>query len=272
MGIMINLFAAITFSISSLSTTSNALELEVTKNEINDAIESIASFDFSNNSNDDIEDNLKIGLVDYYDEHDYYVSKPLLNDLKDYLKNNDFNFVDGSILSMQSLPRLDLQFKNFEGHGNIVSDLEDSLPVYSYDSTEAKVSYQSILDGRPFIGINISKDACVAIYNTFSTIIETYDFFGDLLLIIKGTTYSAISSLIMTVLSYIKGVFVSFWAAIPSGFIGTLFKTLIVFVAAGVAAVLAAAFVYGFMQQGFYIGFICNSLFDWDFVCGVYEC
>ncbi len=39
----------------------------------------------------------------------------------------------------------------------------------------------------------------------------------------------------------------------------------------GVAAVLAAAFVYGFMKQGFYIGFICNSLFDWDFVCGVYE-
>lgn len=27
-----------------------------------------------------------------------------------------------------------------------------------------------------------------------------------------------------------------------------------------VAAVLAAAFVYGFMKQGFYTGFICNSL------------
>ncbi len=271
MSILFNIFGTTIFSISVFSANVTAKEIEVTQNEISVALNEIRSADFSNKETEDLEDDFKVNLLTFYEEHDSYVSKPLLNDLKDYLKQNDFNFMDGSILSYSSLPRMSLEFDMYEGSGVKKPSISDEFPIYSYNSNNAKVSYAPTINNQPFVGINLTKDAAIGIYNVLSSIIKNFSFFKEILSLAKNTTFLAISSFINKISSTFMNVINTILSLIPAGAIGNIIKVVLVVLISSIVIFLAVAFGFGMFQTGFYIGFKRVGFLNWDFIYGKYE-
>lgn len=261
------IISILSLTISTTSSTSSSLT--ATNSEISAAISTINSHSYSSESVDDIEDNLKNNIVNYYDNHSGYVTQIDLTLLKNYLSNNDYSYVSpASNLSLVSVStRLNLEYLSNDTFSTS-SIINSCLPSINYNSSNATLTYVPSINDKVFIGIYLSKDAAIGIYNFLANVINNYDTTMNLIDSILNLAGSSIETFVSALSPKIITYIATFLASIPTGTIGTLIKIALTIVTVSVIIFLITAFFFGMIEKGFYIGFIRNTAFDWRFICG----
>lgn len=272
---MINSFAAImgcVISIASLNAVANSKELTVTNNEINSAKSLLLNTDFDNYSVDDFEDKIKSNLIKYYDTHTEYVgSSVYYANLKSFLKEKDYAFVEMTEFRAVN-NRVNLTYA-FDGGG----DGGGSIPVSTMfekrenDDSNATALYVPTMNNRTFVGLNLSKEACVGVYNFVADIVNNFNEISELVKLAKATTLSTIVTFIETLTFKLVDKIAHLLTLIPPGPLGKAVKVVLVVVGIAAAVVLASAFAFGMFGKGYYIGFAMYGIFDWRYEFGLYE-
>ena len=110
--IKLGILATTILTISSLSSNVTSKRLEATSSEISKAYDEIVAQNYSEYDENDFEDKLKLNIISYYETHQDYASTSTINEVKNFLKDNDFSFVRyDSITQSSTTPRLVLIFQ-----------------------------------------------------------------------------------------------------------------------------------------------------------------
>lgn len=168
---------------------------------------------------------------------------------------------------------------NSGGSSNSNTQVEpQQLPIRSYNETNIASASGGKLDGITFIGIMVSRDACVSFYNTVAGFLNKqviYTASG-----IKGPASMIIDTLLAAtpvaaavVISAISGYLSSLWTGFCSLFtsggpVGIIVGLIIALVGIACIATLATMLVMGYFGKGFAVGWKVSNIFNWKWYCG----
>ena len=259
--IKLGILATTILTISSLSSNVTSKRLEATSSEISKAYDEIVAQNYSEYDENDFEDKLKLNIISYYETHQDYASTSTINELKNFLKDNDFSFVRyDSITPSSATPRLDLNFSMLEPGGGSTAPSENEVlkPITNYSTSNASVNYVPNINGQVFLGFYVTKEAAIMFYNAvidlLNLIIDVYDAIN--------TAFP--EEFIGKVIASISSKISLFIAALPN-----LLKVILAIVVLAFALIAAIICYFGYHQQGFYIGYLRRGLFYWTFECGI---
>ena len=260
---------ASSIAIATLSSNATANNLEATSSEIDGALNQIVLTNVENFSCDDFEDAIQNKLYQYFNSHDY-APDTTFEELKNFLGYGEYTFIMPYSINNN---RHDLMFimNDRGGSSNDINNEDTSFQPIYFEASNASLTYLNEVNDHAFIGINVSKDLAIGIYNFMAEIINNFFDVLEIISIAKATTLSTLVSFIENLALKISSSIVSYINAIPSGFFGSLIKILLTVVVIGAALILAACFGFGMFEKGFYIGFIRYGFMNWNFVMGVYE-
>lgn len=193
------------------------------------------------------------------------------------LKKGDFRFEKIEDLSLPNSTSLSSYVtSNSDGINSITNN--QTLPVHSYNSSNVNSSANGKLDDKLFVGIMVTKDACVSFYNTVASFLNNQVMYaasgikGPANMIIQALTCvtpALAATVIGSLIAYFSGLWTSFCSLFTAGGpVGIIVGTIIGLVGLACIAVLATMFVMGYMRKGFAVGWKVHNLFNWEWYCG----
>lgn len=269
---MFNIFLSIITSISSLGTIANSNEIKFSNQEIDKSINKILTSNIENYSYNTSEDLIKTNLLFFFDNSSYVENKNNLTELKTYLKNNDYTFKNyGDGIEQVSLNnRLSIEYKIPEGS---FSEEKYTFEKIDGEFNDCSFSYLNSISGDIFIGVNLTKDLAISIYNLFFDVLTTINDTTLFTYIETNLIYSVdkIALFVQKVYTKVSSIIKIFINSIPSNAIGFIIKSILCVIVCGASLFLLVAFIFGFFNKGFYFGFRRYSFNNRKIEYGLYE-
>lgn len=253
---------------SVFASSSNAVKLEADSDKINQAISNVSSTILSSDS-EALEDDLKNNIISFYDETNY-ASPYVMRRLKNYLKEHDNRYkIEENISLTNESSRIALSYDTDIPISNNIQNLGE-LEV---NTDDFGIYYESTRSDAPFVGINIDKETCKAIYNFIYEVCTNYDYGKELLTTIKACASVSLATFVIKTEVKINKTINKLLMLIPPDGIGFTIKLAIKIVGISLGLFLSIVIFFALMDKGFYIGFLATSywIWEWKFVCGIYE-
>lgn len=253
---------------SVFASTSNAVKLEADSDKITQAISNVSSSVLSNDS-EVLEDELKNNIISFYDETNY-ASPFVMRRLKNYLKEHDKGYkIEENVSLTNTSSRIALSYDTDIPVSNNIQNLSE-LEV---NTDDFGIYYESTRSDAPFVGINIDKETCKAIFNFIFEVCSNYDYGKELLSTIKACASVSLAKFVIKTEIKINKIIDKLLMLIPPDGIGFTIKLAIKIVGISLGLFLSVVIFFALMDKGFYIGLLATSFYvwEWKFVCGIYE-
>ena len=127
------------------------------------------------------------------------------------------------------------------------------------------------VDGVNFVGIAVSRDACMEFYNLVGTLIDEdfHQFVGGVLAALSLVAAAGVAAAIGALTGYFSSIWAGFCSLFTSGgIVGIIVGIIIGLVGAACIAVMATMFVMGAFEKGFAVGWKVPNIFSWNWYCG----
>ena len=153
------------------------------------------------------------------------------------------------------------------------------LQPVDYDNSKAKVTINGRVEGVAFIGVIFSPDACKAIYNFFTVVLEALSAISELAGYVDtitgviaglGLASAAIATnFVVDAVVAICNAMIALWTMLvnfldTTGPVGVLVALVLALLGATCIAVLVNAFVAGAIGAGYALGWKVYHLFHWE--------
>lgn len=159
------------------------------------------------------------------------------------------------------------------------TETQSLLPIHTYNQNHVTNTTNGTLDGVFFLGIMVSRDACINFYNTIANFLnnqvvykvsETKGPVGLVIEALKTLTPVTFATVTATLISYFSGIwnsFISLFSA-AAGPIGWIVGAIIALIGAACISALVTMFIMGYQKKGFAVGWKVHNLFNWEWYCG----
>ena len=162
------------------------------------------------------------------------------------------------------------------------TNVSESLPTYAYNENNVNFVLNGKYGKYAFVGIKVSKDACISLYNffvtvcpktlglnTFATIVSAFKYYSVALLACATTTAFAatLASFVAKVATILKTVWVSILSLLYLlGPIGVIISYIVKIAGLACITVIVTMIICGSTQKGFIAGFVIYHWWDWRFI------
>lgn len=268
LSIFLSIFPIIT---STFYSTSNAKQIEISNNKLNNVINDFNKLILPSNQ-DDYEDIYKSKIISFYESYNDNLLKDNLSDLKKYLINNDKYYFQDNSREISS--RLDLTYDDGIGHSYYIPEDDSSfLDLFIDPNPNPGIYYEYTMENAPYIGLNFTKETTIAFYNAIATICNIYEDAESLIKAIKNYVQYSFPVFYAGIQEKLISFSKKLVKAIPNTKTGIALKILLYAVEGATILFFAAIFWFGLRQKGFYIGFfkMSNHPSRWEFKMGFYE-
>ena len=250
----------------------NAIQFDnivFSESEYTSQLNRINNYSYNDLKNSELNNISKHALIEFHQNHNY-VSKPLLNEAKDFLVENDLDFMEyPSFLLKSGVGSLTFNFKNYSSSsgGVIIEDTNDGLlPIIDGESEQSTIKSPNYLGNRLLIGIYCDKDFAIELYNIIVNFINNYN-----------PTTREISSQVFKNIKQSFSLFminitpfIAYMCTLISNFAPTLLlKSIVAVVGISIGLYIGAAIYFGARGTGFFVGLVRNGFLDWDFEVGL---
>lgn len=235
-----------------LQTSSAANQLTYTNEEFQQNYTEINDFNFKNKDMQFFTDKTKEYIQTYYNNHAIH-SVQIMDSFNYQLEKYE-------VSSVYSLNKLVFEQMNEPGGGSsqTITSLKE---ITDYDESNIAVSsYGPILSGYEFIGVSLSKEFCIKVYNMVvrwcTNKVFGLDSYVNQIISILNYTSIALASVGLT------SILAPIFQAVTSALLVVIpyLKPLIVVVGLALIAVLSSALYAGVRKKGYYVGFYVRVL------------
>lgn len=308
--IIINAFLVISSSISSVAQVSKTTVLNDIKEKNSEIINNaISSYEFNQISLEQEQRELYISqkILNFTDQNNL-LNKEYIEDIKDsidnqsycfsdevldslYINNSNFTpceneyfignkvFIYECVSSKNSL--LNKETYNEINHPgdettskNISNVKIQKLSTNSYIDNKTNVYFNGTIDNVYFIGLILTKDMCVKIYNTLAFWINNIvDFYSNTK---DNYVHQIVSTILSTIGTGVAAVafekIYTYFAGLIESILGLLESTIIGFIISLIVLytlyILVKIFFAGLSEKGYAVGFKIYNLFKWEYFDG----
>lgn len=162
---------------------------------------------------------------------------------------------------------------------NTQNEKLDLLPIYNYDQNHVTNTANGTLDGVFFLGIMVSRDACINFYNVIANFLNNQVMYsasgtkgpvGIIIEYLKVLVPSTMATVTAALISYFSGIwntFISMFSA-AAGPLGWIVGWIIALIGGACISILVTMFIMGYQKKGFAIGWKVHHIFNWEWYCG----
>ena len=266
--IWLSIFPIIT---STLNSTSNAKQIEISNNKLNNVIDNFNNLALSSKQ-DDYEGIYKSKIISFYENYNDNILKENLSDLKHFLINNDKYFLQDN--SRMISTRLNLTYDESIGHSYYIPEYDSSFfDLFIDPNPNPGIYYEYTMDNAPYIGLNFTKETTISFYNEIATICNNYEDAESLIKAVKNCIQYSFPVFYAGIQEQLISFSKKLVKAFPNTKTGIALKILLYVVEGAIILFFAAIFWFGLREKGFYIGFfkMSNHPSRWEYKMGFYE-
>lgn len=232
-------------------------------------------YDF--NVNNHLIDNDEITILDSVlsFDSDFNYNSELENKFNYSETNLTSSFNTYTVLNNKFSLNVDIDVSGGQGRSN-TNENQELLPIHAYNANEINCLANGEIYNKPFIGIKVSKDACISFYNTISKFLNRQAMYihdnvkghvsmiMEIIKTVTPVTFSVASKKLTTYFASMFSEFVTlFTSKDPVSFVIGIIISL---VAIGCIAIMVKMYICGYLKRGFAIGWAIYSIWDWRFI------
>lgn len=151
--------------------------------------------------------------------------------------------------------------------------------IQDYSVQKCSVIFNGKMDGKVFIGIRITRDACISFYNSIAKLFNTenlwtaIDITSFIIEIISAlqVSFPVAWNTVVTIFTGLWNGIVNMLSFIPS-IVAQIIRAVLLVLGYCTISVLSGMFVCGAFNSGFAAGLKINSIFNWQKIWGPCDC
>lgn len=203
------------------------------------------------------------------------IDKTINSNITDIAISHDYGDTGGSQVGDES----NGDFNGNPESCNSQNEEQKFLPIYNCDQNHVTNTINGTLDGIFFLGIMVSRDACINFYNVIANFLNnqvTYSASGvkgpvamiiEYLKLLAPATMATVTSALIFYFSGLWNTFISMFSA-AAGSIGWIVGAITALIGAACISTLVTMFIMGYQKKGFAVGWKVHDIFNWEWYCG----
>lgn len=270
-----------------------ANKIAAINNRAQQIIEASAGFDYENFdfTYDQQQNIVKQKLVEYNKENELF-DLEYLEKISDELKN-DPNYVDLSNFN-EDIDQQHSTFSKIKSDISVASTFDDKfkydfgdvggggtnegsnekkqdlLPILPENPQKAQATINGKLFGKNFLGIVLTPEACIAVYNIIANLVTNKEYYkaGGKLIVEIMQRYTP--ALYASTHATLVGIFTGLWSKITAFFSNLvppyshIIAAIALFVGFAIITIIVTMFLLGSQKKGYAAGFIIHNWIRWE--------
>ena len=204
------------------------------------------------------------------------IDKTINSNITDIAISHDYGDTGGSQVGDES----NGDFNGNPESCNSQNEEQKFLPIYNCYQNHVTNTINGTLEGIFFLGIMVSRDACINFYNVIANSLNnqvTYSASGvkgpvamiieSLKLLAPAATMATVTSALTFYFSGLWNTFISMFS-VAAGPIDWIVGAITALIGAACISTLVTMFIMGYQKKGFAVGWKVHDIFNWEWYCG----